>query len=517
MNVDDAESSPAAWTNAHKAAVVLLDSRGTVVQWSAGAEAIFGFSRGDAVGRAITDLIVPEALRGLHPLDVATPSDGVEPDPADWTLVVPVVDSRLRRFPVELTLVTVPGTDSELNIAVMRDPDDTQRPGTAVQSDLLQQVFERAPEAIALLDLTGRQHTINRHGALLFGYSADDTRSIDGRNLIHPDDREISSAGLASVQNVSHDPHQPFRYRVLDRTGGWRWIETLLTDLTDVPEVGAVVAFSRDVTADEERRAELDAARHRAQEVADEMRRIAEAQIEFVASVSHELRTPLSSISSAAELLLGSSGSDPSSGEVHPDTTASGLVEVDRSYLSLISRNAHRLSRFVDDLLTVTGMDHGIVHLEIGVVDITTLVADATRDAAVRTGRDVQLTIGEVTAPVIRADAVRLRQVLDNLVENAVKYSTPASAIRTSIVGSADRVWISVDNDGPEITAHDAATIFEPFVRSERGTPHRQGAGLGLALSRGITELHHGSLVCDSTRRGGARFVVDLPVIGPAG
>jgi signal transduction histidine kinase len=289
---------------------------------------------------------------------------------------------------------------------------------------------------------------------------------------------------------------------VLGGDGRWIWLETLLADLTDVPSINGYVAFSRDVTEDEQRRSELVEAQQHAEATSERLRRLASARLAFTASVSHELRTPLTSIASAAETLLA---------EGQPD--GEQLTE----YLQLIDRNSRRLARLVEDLLLYSRLDAGLLRLYREPVDVAAVVCDVADDLeGLALSRSVTVMPAGDPSISIVADPGRLRQVLDNVVGNAVKFAEPGTPVTVRAHGDGTTCSVEVENEGIRIDAEDAERIFEPFFRSDAVDRKTTGTGLGLPVARLIVERHGGTLVCDHEFEPGARFVITLPLVAVA-
>jgi signal transduction histidine kinase len=226
---------------------------------------------------------------------------------------------------------------------------------------------------------------------------------------------------------------------------------------------------------------------------------------EFVARVSHELRTPLTSIASASELLL----SDDSAPE-----------ESVRQRLEIVRRNAERLRGMIEDLLLVGRLDAGMLTLERRRVGLPALVRDAvTQLSPGAEARDVALVVEAPADGLIEADPRRLREVVENLLGNAVKFTDPGTEVVVRVAPAGGGWVLSVRDHGPGIPPALRSHIFERFVRStdadRRGTP---GAGLGLAIVKGIVSLHGGSVSAYDAPGGGAVFECFLPShVRPAG
>lgn len=481
-------------------AVVVVDEAGVVRSWSDGAAKLFGYEVADAVGRDVAELIVPEGLRTRHRDGIDAMARVGPSDRMGGTYTMPAIDAEGRQFPVQMTRVACSVGARTWAAAVITTPGEPSV--TAVpRTDALTAVFERAPEAITILDPRGRQITVNAVGAAMTGYGDAGRHPGDGRHYVHPDDRARNDEYFSGVLSGEVDPRTPLRYRVMAGGGGWIWLETVLADLTDVPEVNGFVAFSRDVTQDEARRAELDEAYRLAEVTGTQLRQLADARLTFAATVSHELRTPLTSISSAVETLQYDSALDRD--------------EVD-TYLSIIRRNTRRLTRLVEDLLLFSRLEAGLLRLDPDPVDPFDVLSEAADALATRAARrSVSIEIDAVGGEMVRHDADRILQVVQNVVDNAVKFASPSTVVTvTSRV--EDGEWtVEVRNRGPVIDQEDVDNIFEPFFRTQRAERGVAGTGLGLPLSRGIVELAGGTLTCDPSVSDGARFVMRVPVDQP--
>ena len=220
---------------------------------------------------------------------------------------------------------------------------------------------------------------------------------------------------------------------------------------------------------------------------------------EFLAVVAHELRTPLTSIVSFSELLRGESD---------------GLSADGGRFLDIIERNADRLLRLIDDLLMLNRLEGGAQPLELTSVSIPGLAAEAVRNAsavAAKSGVTVHLDPGE--GPPARADPRRLLQVLDNLIGNAVKFSSAGGLVRVSARYMRESWRIDVSDTGIGIPPDEAARLFSPFVRGSNariaGLP---GTGLGLSIVKALVEMHGGQVRVASELGQGTTFSVLLPM-----
>ena len=234
-------------------------------------------------------------------------------------------------------------------------------------------------------------------------------------------------------------------------------------------------------------------------------RRSEERMRRFVADASHELRTPLTSIRGFAELF------------------GQGAVTGDKDIRRLMSRiedEAKRMGVLVEDLLLLARLDEERP-LSLAPVDLLALAGDAVHDAqALAPDRSITLDVGSTDPPpVVIGDEARLRQVLANLVSNALKH-TPSTAAVTVAVGTGvdDRtgqpaVTLAVADEGPGMTEEDAGRVFERFYRADRSRSRREGStGLGLAIVAALVAGHGGVVDVATSPGQGSRFRVVLPL-----
>lgn len=221
-------------------------------------------------------------------------------------------------------------------------------------------------------------------------------------------------------------------------------------------------------------------------------------QRRFLLSVSHELRTPLTAIRGYAESLVD--GTTP--------TPEAPLVAV------TMVRESQRLERYVEDLLSLARLDADDFGLRTGPVDVPDLLAeaaDAWRDRCTRAGLRLDVTLPPAGL-TIHSDPLRIRQVLDALLDNAVRVCPAGAAVVLSGSATAAGVRLEVRDSGPGLTDADAVDAFQPGVLHDRYAGERPGGhGLGLAIVQRLVTRLGGKVRLEQAIEGGAAFVVDLP------
>ena len=224
---------------------------------------------------------------------------------------------------------------------------------------------------------------------------------------------------------------------------------------------------------------------------------------EFIATLAHELRNPLSVLTTASQIL-----------KMDGATSA----DVKRA-AEIIGRQVQHVNRLINDLLDTARIDHGKLQLDVRSVDLCEIVTNTLESRRADAERRKQSLTTRLmpNAVFVDADAVRLTQVVSNLVDNAVKYTPDAGHIDVAVTADGREAVIVVEDDGAGIPSERVGSIFEPFVQlSESRNAARGGLGLGLSLVRRLTELHGGTVDVTSNGQGrGSRFAVHLPLHHP--
>ncbi len=218
----------------------------------------------------------------------------------------------------------------------------------------------------------------------------------------------------------------------------------------------------------------------------------------LLTSISHDLRTPLAAITGAATTLLESGA------RLDPHTQ--------HELLESIRDEAERLNRLVQNLLQMTRLESGALQLRRDWHPLEEVVGAALgRLAKGLAGRKVTVSLPP-DLPLVAIDDVLIEQVLINLLDNAIKYTPPASTIRILATATSDKVTVEVADHGPGLPPGDEDRIFEKFYRVVPGSRH--GDGLGLAICRGIVEAHGGRIWAQNLPEGGVAFLFTLPQVG---
>jgi PAS domain S-box-containing protein len=332
-----------------------------------------------------------------------------------------------------------------------------------------------------------------------------ETSSEDLFHLIHPDDRkryrdEVHQLFAQRVEDCS------LEYRIVHPGLGVRWIHLrgrvrYGVDGAPLRAAGIVRDITEQKRIEQEREALLDSERA----ARAEAERANCMKDEFLAMVSHELRTPLSAILGWTLLLR------------RPDATA---AHRDRC-LDVIERNTRLQSHLISDLLDVSRIIAGKLHLELSSVDLQ-LVVEAAIDSCRAAAEAKQVTLEATIDPVsltLRGDSGRMQQVVINLITNAIKFTPKGGSVTVSLARRDGRAEIVVRDTGQGIAPEFLPRVFERFSQADSSkTRNHGGLGLGLSIVEHLVRLHGGEVRAESEGLGlGATFTVALPCeVGPS-
>jgi two-component system phosphate regulon sensor histidine kinase PhoR len=230
---------------------------------------------------------------------------------------------------------------------------------------------------------------------------------------------------------------------------------------------------------------------------------LARMQADFVAQVSHQLKTPISLLSAVGETM-----------ELERVRSPEKLAQC----VDIVRTESSRLTALIERVLEFSRLGNGGRRYELEAVNLGILVretVDAFAGALASSG--YQLQVNETGAsPIVAADPVALEQALINLLDNAIKYSGDSRLVTVTVGAAGGHAFIEVTDRGIGIPEEQRARIFERFYRGERGALHRQGFGLGLAITQELVKGQRGRIEVESTLGVGSTFRVKLPLQGAA-
>jgi PAS domain S-box-containing protein len=369
-----------------------------------------------------------------------------------------------------------------------------------------------------LWDMSGGESIMSPEFKAQMGYADHELsgRVEDWLERLHPEDAPRVKSSLREVLKSRADRFEQ-EYRLRHRDGTWRHMLARAQVQRDSSgRALGVTGGQLDVT--EFRQAQEALRRHGVElerlvaERTDELlaaKNAAEtanrAKSEFLANMSHELRTPMHAILSFSQLGI--------------DRAATGPEQLPKvaNYLERIHQSGHRLLVLLNDLLDLSRLEAGKMRYEFGPVAVGGVVNAVVSELRVLArSRDVTVDVSEHESPVVVwADAVRVAQVVQNLVSNAIKFTPAGRSVRVDVSAStldgADAARLAVIDEGVGIPPDELEAVFDKFVQSSKTKSGAGGTGLGLAICREIVQQHRGRIWAEANRTAGTTFVVLLP------
>lgn len=474
-------------------------------------ERLLGMSRDALVGKNDFDLFSREQAEFFTSNDRAVLEQGILLDISEETIDTPQ-GTRI------LHTKKLPLNDAQGNPQFLLgiSEDITERKQAEESSRVSQSrfgiIFNQAPLGIALIDsFTGKIDEANHKFAEIVGRSIDEMTSIDWMSITHPDDVQTDLDNMAMLNSGKISGFRMDK-RYLRPDGSYVWINMTIAPLKGEASISPHhLCMIDDITErkqlEEERRRYKDHLEEKVQQRTTDLvlaRNAAEAANKaksvFLASMSHELRTPLNAILGFSSLM-------------RRDLQ---LPEGHRNNLDIINRSGEHLLGLINDVLEMSKIEAGRVQLENVPFDLGGMLRDVTDMMQVRAEeKGLQLLVDQSSyfPRFILGDEARLRQVLINLVGNAVKF-TQQGGVTLRLGTKKDAIahlLIEVEDSGSGIAPADQQRIFEPFVQlGEQGGS--KGTGLGLTITRQFVQLMGGSIVLESQPGKGSLFRVELPL-----
>ncbi len=389
-------------------------------------------------------------------------------------------------------------------IAIIRDITEHKRSEDAARDDYQRMIFhlENSPLAVIEWDTSFRVSRWSESAERLFGWKAEEVigKHVGGWHFVFDEDVDAVEQ-VTNRQRVGEELQGIQRNRNYRKDGAvlyCEWYNSVLLD--DIGNLVSVLSLVLDVTARklaEEERTALLVRERDARRQAEESDRLKD---EFLATLSHELRTPLTSILGWATLIR--------QGEFEE-------ANFDRA-IETIERNARSQARLIDDLLDVSRIITGNLRLQIRPIDLVSVV-EAAKDGLRPTAEAKRITLHTELEPescLVKGDPNRLRQVIWNLVLNAIKFTPRGGNVTVSLECAEPYVRLKVSDTGEGIPPEFLPYVFDRFRQAEGSVTRKQGGlGLGLAVVRHLVELHGGNVMAESRGTGqGSTFTVDLPL-----
>jgi two-component system sensor kinase FixL len=362
-----------------------------------------------------------------------------------------------------------------------------------ISNEIIRTFIEDAPDAVLVTQFSGQILFANRRAEVLFGYARAELVGSQVEQLLPERFRPTHVGHRAAYHAAPRTRPMGIGLELFGRRAdGTEFPVEISLSPAQTTEGRRVISIIRDITE----RKRLEEAVQAAQREADRLKD------EFIAIAAHELRNPLAALKGFADMLRVQTAR----GHGPP------LAEWQQEAIEDINQAATRLAELTDDLLDVTRLQAGKLDLHIAPHDLVALARRVVARQQTLTKRHM-LTLATSPAQImLNIDALRMEQVMNNLISNAIKYSPDGGEIAIAIRAEegADDVTLSVGDHGIGIPQSEQARIFGRFARAENAQGIG-GTGLGLYLCRALVESHGGSIRFMSTEGAGSTFIVTLP------
>jgi PAS domain S-box-containing protein len=477
-------------------AIVAADSHGIIVYWNQAASLMFGYGEDEVVGQSLT-MLMPSRYRAAHDHGLHRMVRTGEPRVIGHTVELHGQRHDGTEFPIELSLSTWTADDARFFTAIIRDTTERVRAADALRASQhrFQSAFDDAPIGMALVAPDGQWLRVNHALCAIVGYTEDEMLRGSFQMITHPDDLDADLAAVEQVLAGSLRTYQ-MEKRYIHKDGHEVWVllsVSLVRDADGTPlhfvsQIQDITQRKRDIAMLEASRAAAEAGNR--------------AKSAFLATISHEIRTPMNGIIGMTDALL--------------DTPLSGDQ---REYAQIVQASAAGLLRIINDILDFSKHETGTVALSMREFAPRTVLAGVTDLLSAQArlqGISLHIQVAPDVPSLVVGDADRVRQVLLNLVGNAVKFTHHGEVVvQAAVVASTpthQRVRFAVRDTGiglsPDVRNH----IFQPFTQVDGSwTRPYGGTGLGLAIAKQLVELMDGQIGIESVEGQGSTFWFILP------
>ena len=494
-------------------ALLMTTTEGTILEVNDGFEKIFGYKRAEVTGLKTSDLnLYAHHDDRARALDLLAQQGFL----SDYSVDFKTKDGRIRHTSISSERLTI--RDESCILAIIRDETDRRSAERALQQSerRYRAIFELSAVGQAELELPSRRYlTVNRRFAEITGYSEEELLQMTVADVTHPEDRAYDLERFKETLTGGNEEHMSEK-RYLRKDGTVRWVDVrgrLMMDHEGNP--ASIVEIISDVT---DRRVAEEALRENERQLREMNetleQRVAERTEEllrtnqtlaqrnrelrdFANVASHDLREPLRKIQTFADLVESDYGKH--------------LGEEGRMYLERMRTVASRMSQLLADLRSFSRTTSEADQFQD--LDLNAVVDDVLSDLEIRI--DESCAVIEVeNLPAVRGVASQLRQLFQNLIENALKFqedgAVPEVRIDSAPAADPGMVDVVVQDNGIGFDAAYEDRIFVPFQRLH-GRTSFEGTGMGLAICRRIVEHHGGTISAHGKEGRGATFTVTLP------
>jgi PAS domain S-box-containing protein len=476
-------------------AIVTADSHGSITDFNRGAEAIFGYSAQEVIGKPLA-VLMPDRFKEPHQRGFKRYLETGEAHVIGKTVELAAKRKDGTEFPVELSLSSWKTRNGLFFTGILSDITSRKNAEEALRQSeerfrLL--VSEVTDYAILVLDPEGRIASWNAGAERIKGYKRDEIIGQHFSRFYPKEDVEQGKPAYELKVAAEQGRFEDEGWRVR-KDGSPFWANVVITALRDA--TGRLRGFgkvTRDVT-ERKRTHEL------LMQAKEEAERGSKFKDQFLSTMSHELRTPLNAVLGFSDLLA--------------DERYGPLNDRQQRYVAHIHTGGKHLLKLISDILDLSKIEAGRMELAREDVTVSSAFSEVISALYPLAEKKSQALLPQVEPHIhVHADAMRFKQVLMNLVANAIKFTPEGGRIELAARQVDNQVRVEVRDNGPGIPPDQQQRIFEAFVRLTQTGSATEGTGLGLAITSRLVELHGSKLGIESRPGEGSCFYFSLPLI----
>ncbi|WP_227816556.1 PAS domain S-box protein [Nitrogeniibacter aestuarii] len=488
----ESEARKSVITEAALDCIITIDEQGMVVEFNPAAERTFGFSRADVQQAPLSRFIIPPELREAHDQGMERYLAGAESKIINRLIEVRAMHKDGTEFPVELTVLPVEVDGKRLFTAYVRDISERKAAAAALEAKeaRIRGILENLSELVFETDASLNWRYLNPTWVQLTNSPIDNAIGRHALAWLPASERARLRHALAPLA-AGRTERVRTDIRVTGSAGEPAWFEIFIRPLRS--EDGALTGFAG-TASDITRRKEVEQTLRESKEIAEHANR---AKSDFLANMSHEIRTPMNAVIGMTDLALETQ-----------------LDDEQREYLSTVKRSADALLSVLNDILDFSKIEAGKLdfeHIAFGLRDCVSLANKTLKDQAERKGLTLTQNVDPTVPDQLLGDPHRLRQVLLNLISNAIKFTEEGHiSVRVGLSqsrASEAELLFTVEDSGIGIAEDKQKIIFEAFSQADTTSTRRYGGtGLGLAICAQLVSGMQGRIWVESTPDKGSIF-----------
>jgi PAS domain S-box-containing protein len=469
--------------------IIGINAEGIITIWNPQAAKIFGWSPYAALGKDLAETIIPPSFREAHRQGLKRFNESRQGTIINQRIELMALHHEGREFPIEVALIPIFEDTTYEFIAFVRDISESKQTELALRTseERFRKIFSQSNDAIFLINPEqGTILDVNSKASAMLGYSK----------------TELLQTSISQIHPTEMDLLQSFFKKVLQEGHGWTDQLTCTTksgncllaeisaSVMSIADKTSLVALVRDITQRKEAEQALRQAKNAAEQAA-------KAKSEFLATMSHEIRTPMNGIIGMTGLLLNTE-----------------LTSQQHQFAETVKKSGEALLTIINDILDFSKIESGKLDFETIDFDLRVAMEDTLDLIAEKAGSANLELVGCVDSPVptaLRGDPGRFRQVLLNLISNAIKFTKEGEVtVRIALLeetSEAATIKVRVQDTGIGIDPLAQQSIFQPFQQADNSTTRQfGGTGLGLAICKKFVERMGGTIGVESQVGQGSTF-----------